>query len=395
VKASWSARRICRVLAAPVLAAPLLMVGVLGAPGAASASPSASSCADRTTPQPPNPGDTNIVTSVAVLSSCNAWAVGWYNLDDVTLTLIEHWNGTAWKQVASPSPGRSGESDLFGVRAVSATNIWAVGTYIFGAGFKTLVLHWNGTVWKRVASPNPATSSGANGLNDVAAPTARNAWAVGSRGNKTLILHWNGTAWKKVASPSARRSSRDVLSGVAASSRSGWAVGSYDKGKITKTLILRWNGTAWKRVASPDPGSFTSTLLDVRAVSRTNAWAVGTYSSHSSNGRERTLILHWNGTVWKRVASPDPGSRENYLTSVAVISATNVLAVGADSSHVDGTAARTLVLRWNGTRWRHLVSANPGGSAVGDVLTGVAASSAANIWVVGVADRSALALHRH
>jgi hypothetical protein len=30
----------------------------------------------------------------------------------------------------------------------------------------------------------------------VTAVSARNAWAVGLAGFKTLILRWNGTAWK-------------------------------------------------------------------------------------------------------------------------------------------------------------------------------------------------------
>src|SRR5215472_10205662 len=55
--------------------------------------------------QPPDPGGTdhsNYLQSVAVLSPCNAWAVGDY---DPTQTLIVHWNGSAWKQVKTPNPG--------------------------------------------------------------------------------------------------------------------------------------------------------------------------------------------------------------------------------------------------------------------------------------------------
>jgi len=42
------------------------------------------------------------------------------------------------------------------------------------------------------AQPSPGTGAG---LADVAATSARNAWAVGSAGGKTLILRWNGTIW--------------------------------------------------------------------------------------------------------------------------------------------------------------------------------------------------------
>ena len=71
----------------------------------------------------------------------NAWAVGGGDTPPGK-TQILHWNGTAWKQVPSPTPKTGGV--LFGVTATSATNAWAVGSDL-GA---TIVQHWNGTVWK-------------------------------------------------------------------------------------------------------------------------------------------------------------------------------------------------------------------------------------------------------
>ena len=70
-------------------------------------------------------------------------------------TLIERWNGAAWKQV--PSPGPAG-SLLSGVAAMSATNAWAVGYTGTSSGAKTLILRWNGTAWKQVPSPSPAAA---------------------------------------------------------------------------------------------------------------------------------------------------------------------------------------------------------------------------------------------
>jgi hypothetical protein len=76
--------------------------------------------------------------------------------------------------------------------ATAATDAWAVG--FTGA---TLTVHWDGTAWTQVPSPNP---TGKSLLNGVATTAAANAWAVGFTGDiskpTTLILHWNGTAWK-------------------------------------------------------------------------------------------------------------------------------------------------------------------------------------------------------
>ena len=43
------------------------------------------------------------------------------------LTLILHWNGTAWKVVKSPNAVTDSFNDLFDVDATSANNVWAVG----------------------------------------------------------------------------------------------------------------------------------------------------------------------------------------------------------------------------------------------------------------------------
>jgi hypothetical protein len=70
--------------------------------------------------------------------------VGDYNI--FSHTLIEHWNGTAWK--VQRSSGREA-AGLIGVAAVSPTAAWAVGTHFNQAGVRrTLILHWNGRAWK-------------------------------------------------------------------------------------------------------------------------------------------------------------------------------------------------------------------------------------------------------
>jgi hypothetical protein len=62
----------------------------------------------------PNASDLrNSLNGVTVLSADDAWAVGSYATDGdaFTATLIEHWDGSAWRVVASPNrlttPGRN------------------------------------------------------------------------------------------------------------------------------------------------------------------------------------------------------------------------------------------------------------------------------------------------
>ena len=252
--------------------------------------------------------------------------------------------GCAAGAVRTSLSGRTAQSAIIccvsAVAATSVRNAWAV-----GGGLRSLILHWNGTAWKRVPSPGPAGS-----LSSVAAISVGDAWAVGDTSSPAgrggpLILHWNGKTWKQVPGPN--RSAGTVLDGVAATSAGdAWAVGYTGLGPHTcrhcTTLILHWNGTAWKRVPSPNR-SAGSVLYGVAAISAGNAWAVGYTPSLTGS----TLILHWTGTAWEHVPSPNPtpDHGEN-LTGVAAASARNAWVVG-----YAGGGGQVLIAHWNGVSW--------------------------------------------
>jgi hypothetical protein len=55
----------------------------------------------------------------------------------------------------------------------------------------------------------------------------------------------------------------------------------------------------------PTPAAgHNASLVAVNSQSASNAWAVGHYSD-TANGTAGTCTLHWNGTSWKHVASPN------------------------------------------------------------------------------------------
>ena len=75
----------------------------------------------------PNGNSNSVLSGVAAVSANDVWAVGSdSNSNFVTRSLTEQWNGKQWSVVKSPSPG-SFSTQLEGVAAVSATDVWAVG----------------------------------------------------------------------------------------------------------------------------------------------------------------------------------------------------------------------------------------------------------------------------
>src|SRR5437588_7246231 len=83
----------------------------------------------------PNPATTiptytNHLQAVSSYDANHAWAVGSYqNTDGSYHDLIEFWNGTSWSVQTSGNPGANGNY-LSGVKALSASSVWAVGSYV-------------------------------------------------------------------------------------------------------------------------------------------------------------------------------------------------------------------------------------------------------------------------
>jgi hypothetical protein len=212
---------------------------------------------------------------VSASLSANAWAVG-STCSARCKILTVHWNGTSWSKVSSPNAG-SGANSLSGVFTVSVTDAWAAGDYCTTSACAvedTLIVHWNGTSWSKVKSPNP--SSVVNVLTSVSGTSSSNIWAAGymigaSGSDNTLIVHWNGTSWSTVKSPNPSKTGANLLNAASAvSSASAWTVGTYDTTAATgANLALQWNGTAWSKAKTPSPAS--ASLSAVSADSGTDA----------------------------------------------------------------------------------------------------------------------------
>jgi hypothetical protein len=335
--------------------------------------------------------DGGAFSGVSSVSGSGAWAVGTINGTNRTaLTLAARWDGKGWSQESSPSPGGANEiSQLTGVSAVSGNDAWAVG-YYGTFGLETVALHWDGASWTEVATPNPGYPSSSSTLYAVSALSATDAWAVGTYGNteQTLVAHWNGTSWALMSSPSPGGPEGSELLGVSTTSAtSAWAVGCYGSSNVSlgqQTLALRWNGSTWAQTPTPEPGA-SGCLTSVTALSRSNAWAVG-WTQASLTGLKQTLVLHWNGSRWARVASPAATTGSSELSGVSAISATDAWAAGYASGAQGDT---TLIMHWNGTRWATVASPSQGSS----VLTSISAVSSRNALAVGYGANGTLALH--
>lgn len=366
---------------------PLALLAVLAAlllQGGAVQATSISHCKGWSIVSSPNVnGSYNILSAATAVSSNDVWAVGnsFNTSTGIQQTLIEQWNGTSWSIISSPNIGPS--DSLYGVAAVSASDVWAVGLGSNSMQIpQTLIEKWNGMQWKVVPSPN--VKGDQSTLTAVTVVSASDIWAVGGSFNantdtiQTLTEHWNGSKWSIVSSPNGSNSFNSLNGVIAVSSNDVWAVGdSLDRQtQVDQTLTEHWDGTQWSVVSSPNSGTYDN-LFGMTAASANDIWAVGLAASNEV-ALQKTLIEHWDGTQWSIVNSPSRKQHNNILSGVAAVSANDIWAVGVSST--PSGVLQTLTEHWNGTKWSIVPSPNVQNN---DYLNGVAALSAHNIWTVG------------
>lgn len=174
-----------------------------------------STWANVTVPLPDNDNLASDLNAVSADSSSDVWIVGTYlfevnSSDYAEETYSLHWNGSAWSIVSMPlEPGTNPDFEyvFHSIKANSPTDVWAVGAAenVATGSSATLIEHYNGTAWSVVSSPSPGSGAALYGV--TTANASNDVWAVGSytpsgsSESQTLTLNWNGSAWSTVASP--------------------------------------------------------------------------------------------------------------------------------------------------------------------------------------------------
>ena len=342
----------------------------------------------------PNVSDlvNNELLGVVALSLTDVWSVGWAQDPKgpqyVKRTLIEHFNGSSWNIVASPNPANDTTSILHSVSASATNDVWAVGSSHNGSlPSRTLIQHWDGTRWSNVSSPSPDTQL--NELRGVVALSERDVWAVGFRGGtnsetplETLILRWDGENWGQVASPNIPVGANQLWGVAAVSANDIWAIGSAGGGP----LALHWNGNIWNVVpVQLGSGLSSERLTGISGIAGNDVWVVGEGKGIFSNQTFGT-IRHWDGTRWtekvcRAASSSNPpdgyegGGPDAYFTGIAAAAANDVWAVGVRGSG-------PMILHWNGDAWTTVT--HPRAFPNSAALRAVTALSGGSAWTVGL-----------
>ena len=304
---------------------------------------------------------------VSALSATDVWAVGSRGgLHPSSTPLALHWDGHKL-QFMRPFTPSSGRGQLSAVVAVANDDVWAVGIDGWGLG-RLVAVHWDGRRWTVVPTPR---LPGHGALSGIVAFSADDVWAVGQSGTvdepeQPLVMRWNGHQWRVVDLRAVAPEASALYAIGGTSARDVWAVGAQNLDAHFfnySALILRWDGRAWTNLASAlgSPGS----AVDARSPN--DIWTVHG-SSETGSG-----VVHWKDPGRASVAYDSPRFD---LNDIAAVSQRSVWAVGYRSY----SPARPLVVHWNGKSWQAQRAALDHKSVL---LTSLSAISDTNIWAVG------------
>jgi hypothetical protein len=310
------------------------------------------------------PGDGGGLFGATCVNGSDCWAVGAVvasGASNPTGTLVEHWSGTGWSPVPSPSPSGPGVvgAILTSVSCASATSCFAVGyaTDASGNNLSDVIEHWSGSTWSII--PGPSTGQAFDQLLAVRCLPAGDCWAVGNAGpaqqmsnflpifpgavgNQGLIEHWDGVAWSIVPSVTEAPPGGGYLAGLACTSATDcWASGSTtgNDGLASGILMEHWNGSAWTDASASVSGSTSPGILTgIACVNAAQCWAAGSAGTFNGGGSApppKSLVEYWNGSSWSVQPTPDVTAL-SFFNSVACVPAVGCLGAGSTLTNPSG-----------------------------------------------------------
>jgi hypothetical protein len=166
-------------------------------------------------------------------------------------------------------------------------------------------------------------------LTDVAAVCADDVWAVGQiraeGSTETLAMHWDGSTWTVIPTPNPEGRFIELSGAVAVAPDDAWAVGSAWDQRLTSAqpIVMRWDGSSW-RLVHDLPSGLPYGLEAVAAVGPNDVWAADKAVSYA-------YALHWDGRTWSLVVPRGGPIKGGRLSGIVAFPGGEAVAVGSMS----------------------------------------------------------------
>ena len=299
------------------------------------------------------------LSSVTAPGKRDAWAVGiTTRRNGTTRPLVLHWNGSAWRKQVMPASFRPQFAE-----SSSPDDVW-----IFGQTGSMEARVWDGSTWTAVPMPQISGAPFAVlGRSDV--------WADGETSCTptactSTVWHWDGAAWASVQVPG-------YVQDIAGAGKAAWVLTltrlrNIASGRPTgRPVIYRATGGKLTRVTAP--GQRVWEFASLAASPGGQLWL----DASPGYNKNATLLFHWTGRTWTHARIPATVSSEPLLLGDPITYDGHRGVWAGPWAH------------WTGTKWvsAFQTASVPGSDAFGLAqVTAIPGSS--SVWGAGWASRS-------
>ncbi|GGV25074.1 hypothetical protein GCM10010277_05840 [Streptomyces longisporoflavus] len=251
------------------------------------------------------------VADVAVLARDDVWAVGTENNGNSNAHLL-HYDGRQWKR--EPLPESLGSTTYPPkLEEIGEKELWLRPQGSEDPAEAGRWAKWDGDRWAPVPNPPPGNPG------DFEAANADDVWTLT---DERTAQHWDGTRW------TATRLPHEATDLAVAGPDDVWAVGSRSTGPGTEMegsgeeyaqpASMHWDGTSWKAVDTPQarfeeplPPEPDAGLGQVFALDGGEVRAYGTNSFNhgevENEPADQSIRLRWDGSKWAEQKSAPGG----------------------------------------------------------------------------------------
>ncbi|HZM01180.1 MAG TPA: hypothetical protein VFD43_13115 [Planctomycetota bacterium] len=298
-----------------------------------------------------------------------------------------------WTQEPSPDAPGANQTWINDMESIAADDIWAVGRgYVqFTASdwnMHTFAMHFDGTQWSVVPTPNPNPVPELTycELNAVAALAPDDVWVAGTRndvddgagyvGTHNLVMHWDGSKWQQMDAPIPASFGLQGVSGdgiydiLALAPDDIWFFGEWIRMNaqgftFRHALAMHYDGSDFfVHEDFPIVGSDGGTIYASDAAASDDIWAVGAGGDGDPAGANQSFIFHWDGSSWEHVPSGTIPGVWHDLGDVKVLGPDDVWISG--SSWAPPNVVTQFMLHWDGSGHEFVQVPYAGGTIVGE-----------------------------